>query len=165
MRVTMGESELRVREQPHPPTRNLRFFSEDSCGRENHCDPRRVLPKNKGILSDRANVRKINVFSLLLHVASFCFHACSKSYPRRWRGFSGSLFGAVVKPTRPKNHQKTKGKSLFLAFCSMLLHFASMLVPRAILWAGVAFWALFLEPLSTQLAPKIIKTCKEKRSV
>jgi len=46
---------------------------------------------------------------------------------------------------------------MILAFCSMLLHFASMPVPRALLGAGVAFLALFVEPLSTQLAPKIIK--------
>ena len=34
----------------------------------------------------------------------------------------------------------------FARFCSLLLHFASMLVPRAILVAVVACWALFLEP-------------------
>ena len=104
------------------------------------------------------NLNKINVFSIWLHVASFCFHVCSKSYPRSWHGFSGSLYGAVVNPTRPKNHKPTLGKSMFLAFCSLLLHFASMLVPRTSLEAGVAFRALFAEPLSTQLTPKIIKT-------
>ena len=38
----------------------------------------------------------------------------------------------------------------------MLLHFASMPVPRAILEVGVAFRALCLEPLSTQLAPQLL---------
>ena len=109
------------------------------------------------------NLWKINGFSFLLPFASFCFHACSKSYPRRWRGFSGSLFGAVVNPTRPTNHQKANGKSMFLDCCSMLLHVASMLVPRAILDAGVAFRALFLEPLSAQLAPKIINKPMENQ--
>ena len=47
---------------------------------------------------------------------------------------------------------------MVLTFCSMLIHFASMPVPRALLGAGVALRALFVEPLSTQLAPKIIKT-------
>ena len=44
----------------------------------------------------------------------------------------------------------------------MLLHFASKPVPRALLGAGVAFRALFAEPLSTQSAPKIIKTTYRK---
>ena len=48
---------------------------------------------------------KITGFNFLLHVAAFCFHACSKSSPRGWRGFSGSLCGALVNLTRPKNHQ------------------------------------------------------------
>ena len=38
----------------------------------------------------------------------------------------------------------------------MLLHFASIPVPRAILEVGVAFRALCLEPLSTQLAPQLL---------
>ena len=79
-------------------------------------------------------------------VVSCCAFDASKSYPRGSRGFSGSLCGALVSPTRPKNHQTTLIKSMILAFCSMLLHFLSMLVPRAILGAVVACWALFLEP-------------------
>ena len=90
------------------------------------------------------NLAKINVLSFLLQVAAFCFHACSKSSPRGCRC--------------SQNHQKTLLKSMCLAFCSMLLHVASMHGPRAILDAGVAFRALFVEPLSTQLAPNHQKT-------
>ena len=46
---------------------------------------------------------------------------------------------------------------MVLAFCYSLLDFASMLVPKAILGAVGAFWALVLEPFSTQLAPESIK--------
>ena len=39
----------------------------------------------------------------------------------------------------------------------ILLHCAWILVPKAILGAGGAFWALVLEPFSTHLAPEILK--------
>ena len=65
---------------------------------------------------------------------------------------STQLFTKII-----ENHPKTLVKSMVLAFSYMLLHFASMHVPNALLGALVAFRALFVEPLSTQLAPKIIQ--------
>ena len=46
---------------------------------------------------------------------------------------------------------------MWFAVCFILLHFASILLPRALLGAGVALGALFLEQLSCKLAPKIVK--------
>ena len=62
------------------------------------------------------NLWKINGFCYLLHVAQFCFHTSSKSSPRGWLGFLGSLFGAIVLQTRPKNHQKPQENQCVLLF-------------------------------------------------
>ena len=80
------------------------------------------------------NLMKINVFSFLLPFASFCFHACSKSYPRCWRGFSGSLFGAVVDPARP---------TTFAPCCVLFLPcwFQEQCSGQSLL-VGLSFWNL-----------------------
>ena len=97
------------------------------------------------------NLLKINGCCCLLYFAQFCFHAPSKSSPRGWLGFSGSLFGAIVLQTCPKNIKNLLEINDF-AVCFMLLHFASMLLPRALLGAGWAFWVPFLEQLSCNSA-------------
>ena len=84
---------------------------------------------------------------MFLTFCSILLHFASMPVPRALLGalvaFWGSLLGAVVNPTRPKNHQKTYINFMSLAFCSMLLHFASKPLPRALLGAGVAFRALY----------------------
>ena len=83
------------------------------------------------------NLRKINIFSFWLHVVAFCFHACSKSSPRGWRGFSGSLCGALVNPTRPPNHQKSSKNHNKITDLSFLLHVVSCLFRK--LSSGLAW--------------------------
>ena len=45
---------------------------------------------------------------------------------------------------------------MVFAICFILLHFATILLPRALLGAGWAFGAPFLEQLSCKLDPKTI---------
>ena len=52
-----------------------------------------------------------------------------------------------------------------VAFCSLLLHFASMLVPRAILDAGVAFRALFFELFSHTFASSLLRVLQRFRKL
>ena len=94
--------------------------------------------------SDRApkspkNLRKIDVFSFGLHVAAFCFHASSKSSPRGSRGLFGLSLWSRCQHNSPPKSQNNLSKIYVLAFGSMLLHFASMPVPRALLGALGAF--------------------------
>ena len=56
------------------------------------------------------------------------------------RGLHSGI-GDMAKPLE----SKTYGKSMLFAVCFILLNFASMLLLTAILKAGVAFWAPFLE--------------------
>ena len=81
----------------------------------------------------------------MLHFAQFCFQAVSKSSPRGWLSFLGSLFGAIVLQTRPKNHQKPVENQwflLFALFCSILLpcSFQELSSGLAGLW-GLSFWS------------------------
>ena len=81
----------------------------------------------------------------MLNVAACCFHACSKSYPRGWRG---SLFGAVVDPTRPQNHQNNlKETNVFSFFAPCCFLFLPCLFQEQgsgqSLLVGLSFWNLF----------------------
>ncbi len=96
-------------------------------------------------------------FLLFALFCSICFHAPSKSSPRGWLSFLGSLFGAIVLQTRPKKSSKNLLKINSFDVCFILLNFASMLLPRALLGAGWAFRAPFLEQLSCKLTQKTIK--------
>ena len=93
---------------------------------------------------------------MFLHVYYILLNCAWMLVPRAILGAVGAFWALVLEPfsthLAPEILKKAIGKPIVLAFCYSLLDFASMLVPRAILGAVVAFWALFLEPLSTQLA-------------